>query len=653
MKLLLAVITLILIFAAPPLAAQDLLFSNGPFVTHPGGGPGGSDYSLLSDPLVNYGFGNQVSAGNRVSDDFTVTGEGWIIDSVVFFQYQTGSSLISTFTATNIIIWKGATVVWGDASTNRLQRSVWTGCYRGDDLYSTDRPVMRNTCATPSLTLSPGIYEIDWQADGSLGSGPWCIPVTITGQSNTGNAIGFSDGSWSPLYGDTLDSQPQGLPFLIYGRVKGSYPSNITINVNYTFADPYNLSSYRIAGLPGQTGIPLAGVIPGEANKNWTAFWDNGNDINYMLAYDGTGTFSFNPGKAFWITSTSAVSISRTVPSVPLNYTGGYDIPVHPGGWTLISNPFEREVSWASVLSKNGLPSNTALWDWNGSWAYASALQPGKGYYYFDVTGSASTLNIPYPLFQPEIKSAGITRQEKSFRLLLLDNGKVISSVVILFSDGAATGFDQYDIPMPPGDFETASVRIGQATGTSTGRHELFTDARTLSGEGNAYRILLKNGTGRELTLVAQGLEQFPGLRARLVSTSMPVSADLDGGSGYKVFGGKDECRLYFGNSKYVNDPSRQSAAADPGLFTCVPNPATNASSLRFMLDAEAHVTIDLFDPAGRDLGIIYDGTAGEGFHQVPLNISHTVAGVVTCRMRIWTDKDIEEARYLRIVVLK
>ena len=248
------------------LQAQEVLFDNGSFVTHPGAGPGGSDYSFMESPLINYGFGNQYATGQRLADDFTVTGDGWVIDSIVFFQYQTGSSTSTTMTGTNIQIWKTSEIVWGEPSTNRLYRSVWTGCYRGDDFASVQRPIMRNTCLTPDLKLHPGSYILDWQASGSLTSGPWCVPVTISGQLATGDAQGYSEGKWSYLFGDSTEIYPQGLPFIIYGRISG-YPSSISINESYTFSDPYSLSSYRIAGLPGMTNFSVASVMSGTPNS--------------------------------------------------------------------------------------------------------------------------------------------------------------------------------------------------------------------------------------------------------------------------------------------------------------------------------------------------------------------------------------------------
>src|SRR4030065_1650125 len=76
-----------------------LLFDGGPLITHPGGGAGGLDASAVQTALLMslYGFGNQITAGNAMADDFVVTGGGWTIDEITFFGYQTNSGKTSTF----------------------------------------------------------------------------------------------------------------------------------------------------------------------------------------------------------------------------------------------------------------------------------------------------------------------------------------------------------------------------------------------------------------------------------------------------------------------------------------------------------------------------------------------------------------------------
>ncbi len=210
------------VFAYP----EDVLWDNGPLVTHPGGGAGGADASALQTALGmnTYGFGHQYSLGYRMADDFEVTDPmGWQVESITFFAYQTGSPTNpSPITGVYYQIWDGppddpgSSVIFGDLTTNRLVNTTWSNIYRVLDtgLLDTQRPIMADTCSA-GVTLPPGTYWLDWMTNGSLSSGPWAPPISIVGQTTTGNALQYT-GAWAAAL-DSGTSTPQGMPFIIEG----------------------------------------------------------------------------------------------------------------------------------------------------------------------------------------------------------------------------------------------------------------------------------------------------------------------------------------------------------------------------------------------------------------------------------------------------
>jgi hypothetical protein len=216
-----------------------LLFDNGPLITHPGGGSGGADASALQTALTLtlYGFGAQISAGNSMADDFTISGADWEITEMQFFTYQTGSTTTSTINDLRIQIYNGApnaggTVIWGDLTTNRLTSTSWTNIYRvlDTDLLNTQRPTMRAVAqfSTP-LTLPAGTYWVEFQFGGTLASGPWAPPVSILGQTTTGNALQKTSTGWAAAVDGTF---PQGVPFLIFGNSGPPCPVGAATNPN-------------------------------------------------------------------------------------------------------------------------------------------------------------------------------------------------------------------------------------------------------------------------------------------------------------------------------------------------------------------------------------------------------------------------------------
>jgi hypothetical protein len=205
---------------------EDLLYDNGPLVTHPGGGAGGADASALQTGLGmgTYGFGHALSSGYRVADDFSFSDTEWDIQTITFFAYQTGSGTTSTINHVNLQIWSGqpgggGSVIFGDTSTNRLASTSWSNIYRVLDtaLTNTDRPIMADI-VNVGTSLTAGTYWLDWQTGGTGASGPWAPPISMLGVTTTGNALQWDGAVWNPLI-DTGAGTQQGLPFIIEGVV--------------------------------------------------------------------------------------------------------------------------------------------------------------------------------------------------------------------------------------------------------------------------------------------------------------------------------------------------------------------------------------------------------------------------------------------------
>jgi hypothetical protein len=68
-----------------------------------------------------------------------------------------------------------------------------------------------------TTTLTGGSYWIQWGGTGSLDSGPFAPPITISGQLTTGNARKLTS-SWADIVSLSSTYQ-QGLPFQILGDV--------------------------------------------------------------------------------------------------------------------------------------------------------------------------------------------------------------------------------------------------------------------------------------------------------------------------------------------------------------------------------------------------------------------------------------------------
>lgn len=223
-------LTLVALLAISGDANSQILYDNGPTANSFGTGAGGADESVLYTTtfgMGTIGFGHQAASFNRVADDFVNSNCLWQVDSIVFFGYQTGSTTTSTFTGVNFRIWDsipdapGSAIVYGDTTTNRMTRTVWSGVYRITETThgNSTRPIMRNVCATPGLTLQAGTFWLDWSSTGSLASGPWAPPRVPLNTAITGNGRQRIGSTWNNLVDGGTNTPAQGLPFIIYGTI--------------------------------------------------------------------------------------------------------------------------------------------------------------------------------------------------------------------------------------------------------------------------------------------------------------------------------------------------------------------------------------------------------------------------------------------------
>ena len=68
------------------------------------------------------------------------------------------------------------------------------------------------------ISLAPGTYWVQFQFGGTVASGPWAPPVTILGQTATGNGLQSLAGVWGQALDGTFH---QDLPFIIIGTETG------------------------------------------------------------------------------------------------------------------------------------------------------------------------------------------------------------------------------------------------------------------------------------------------------------------------------------------------------------------------------------------------------------------------------------------------
>jgi uncharacterized repeat protein (TIGR01451 family) len=512
--------------AAGPIwrAPAAVLYDNGSLITNPGAGAGGADVSALQTALGlgTFGFGHQALNGNRVADDFVVGGAGWLINTVTFFSYQTGSTTTSTHTAVNVRIWDGvpgapgSNVVFGDTTTNRLVSSTYTNINRALDTSLTDgaRPIMANVVAINTF-LPAGTYWFDWQTDGSLASGPWAPPVSIAGQTAKPGANGLQ---FTAAWADALDGTfVQDFPFIVEGLADCSNPSDVPwLSLSQTAGTNVGGTSTVVTATFDATGLAVG---------NYSArLCATSNDPDVGPG-NGTGLVivpvSFNVAASADLVMTLTDAPDPVTAGTNLTYTG----TVTNNGPTAANNvsfslPLPANTSFVSATPSAGgaCAGNPVVCTWAGSTAVGASN-----------TATITVLVAPSVL-EGATLTATATATSPDFDPNLANNAATTTTSVIAVADlqvsltssvttspiNVPVTFTATSLNLGPSDAQTVSVTITLTPDFRYSSHSAAGATCTTPQVGNTGAIVCTwagataPGASRTLSVVAFSNVQGP-----------------------------------------------------------------------------------------------------------------------------------------------
>ena len=264
-----------------------ILFDQGPVFTQTGtpnnlsilNTTGGANYCTL-------GFSAATGVA-RLADDFTVpAGQTWTVDRVVVFGYQTGGTAPSITSGTLRILSTSPglsatpTVVFGDSTTNRVTPANVTlsGTVRvsSTTLTATNRLVQAIPLVmSPAVVLPAGTYWIDFDAAGSVASGPFFPPLSpvVTAPTANGNAFNGLGGSVYPAVvqnianaanscapADVTPGPAHGIPFIVEGT-SGTIGAPTITPVTPAGAVSFTLPATRSFVFNNAAGATASGTV--------------------------------------------------------------------------------------------------------------------------------------------------------------------------------------------------------------------------------------------------------------------------------------------------------------------------------------------------------------------------------------------------------
>ncbi len=415
----------------------------------------------------------------------------------------------------------------------------------------------------------------------------------------------------------------------VKGNGKINYPLQIPINVSYVFPDPAQVSNYKIIGLPGSNNIAIINILKSAniGSGDWRAFWDPG--YGDYIEYDGSNLFNFAPGRAFWIISKNTININTNAESVNLSDKHSYPIRVH-NEWNLISNPFDKTISWDEIRDFNpGINEPIYYFD-SGNYKISDSLEQYKGYYFYNNPMlSITSINIPYINVYNTIPKKKIT-QDGGLEILLSQKGERISEIHIGFSDSAKVGLDYLDRFSPPPNFCEVSMALLN-TSLSTHYKYLSSEFRPVIGKGQQYNIIVKNTTNEYLEFNVNGSDNFIGYELYIWDEESMKLYDLRKTTGIKVAKNtvNKEYRLFIGTEEYMVQIKKVLIPKEFKLFQNFPNPFNPSTKIMFSLPQQNKVSLEIFNVLGESIiNLINDKIYEEGYHTVVFDGSKLSSGI-------------------------
>ena len=247
-------------FLCGPCLAQDLLYSNGPFITNPTGGTGSiaglpisnADGFTVPGSTFNFsttGVNTALAPNTSIAEDFVVPEGGWQLESLTVYAFQT-SQTSPTVTTIHVNLWTAPPYSANSpgplpsplpepklATSLALPAGPGTFVCHRQSITSTStvRPVFSYTVPLTSLPdggrLAPGTYWIQWSCEGALAPSanvftPLVSPRSAVTNHNTrlfNSVDGTANGPRSWFEGregyvaGQADGRAYAVPFLLKG----------------------------------------------------------------------------------------------------------------------------------------------------------------------------------------------------------------------------------------------------------------------------------------------------------------------------------------------------------------------------------------------------------------------------------------------------
>ena len=401
-----------------------------------------------------------------------------------------------------------------------------------------------------------------------------------------------------------------------------SYPSSLNLNTTVAYpshpnASDYPATDYRIVGLPGASNRLVNQYLSGTQNKDWQVYWDNGAASNFFAAFDGSSTFQFSAGRAFWIINKGPLSVNTTVPSAPLNATQEVVIPLQ-SGWNLITNPFTSAIAWSKIQTADTLSEPIYLF--NGSFSASSTFDPYVGYYFFNTT-NRSSLKIPYSLLFSTVAATNVDPAIWRVNISLSSGEFSDKSTSFGIAPETSPDLDRLDFRKPRAIAVTPTVEFKRPEWDAN--YSTFaTDIRPEFEASESWEFDVRAISRQPAQLAFTGIKRIPEhFEVYLIDAGRAQSANLREDSLYHFTPAAELMKFKVVVGRKENVQEQLSALALPKTFTLeqnYPNPLrasvfNPSTTISVVVPLASEIELKVYDLLGKEVKTLYHGTLAAG----------------------------------------
>ena len=474
--------------------------------------------------------------------------------------------------------------------------------------------------ASTSITFEYGVNEV----------GESLVPA------NPGTIDGFDD----VLVTATLVSLQEGANYNYRvvaenaaGRSEGSveaftaYKSSYVLSASKIFPEFTDSTDYRLVSLPGNVDLGVNETVTGTQDEDWRAFLDNGNPEDFLVPYNSSPQFRFQPGRGFWVLSrTEWTAPNQPVPTLALTPNGTTSIPLRPG-WNIIGSVFDKPLRWDLVTAVNpDLPETAMLWAFEDVFYEVEELKPYEGYYLYNGENNAlDELVLPFPGMASQFTTlsakteAGGSGPSSLSRLSITASSidSLYSTAYIVLHPDALTSQDHLDQYAPRRGFSAISLSLIPNYETSYG--PLSLEARPELQDGDQFELSLIAAPREAISLDVGGLSQFKEWEVILLDRQSGQKINLHNTPQVIIYpdGLDNQYTLLIGSKQFIDERERTITPSDFLLNQNYPNPFSIFTTIEYSLPKNARVRIVIYDLLGRVVEQLVNEVKPAGFHQL------------------------------------